>query len=96
MKYGPPKKLEMQRRRGGGTDGVVVQESLVLRINHEKFLVLFRNAELVSLAEQRLGRVSALVYREFLKRIEPKILRCQDNAGEAVGTTDGDESPQKR
>ena len=86
----------MQRRRGGGTDGVVVQESLVLRINHEKFLVLFRNAELVSLAEQRLGRVSALVYREFLKRIEPKILRCQDNAGEAVGTTDGDESPQKR
>lgn len=73
---------------------MIVQENLALRINHDKFLVLFRNAELVSLAEQRVGKASAQVYREFLKRIEPKIFRCRNNAGEDEDTID-DEAPQK-
>ncbi|KAF8242287.1 hypothetical protein K440DRAFT_664871 [Wilcoxina mikolae CBS 423.85] len=71
-----------------------IDENLVLRINHDKFLVVFRNAELVSLAEQRVGKVSAQVYGEFLKRIEPKIFRCRNNVGEDEDTID-DEAPQK-
>ena len=66
------------------------QESLVLRINHDKFLVLFRNAELVSLAEQRLGKVTAQVYGQFLKQIEPKVFRCQNNFGEDAGSEEED------
>lgn len=54
----------------------MLQEEIVLRVNHEKFLVLFRNQELVSLAEKRLGRSTAAVYSQFLARIEPKYLRC--------------------
>lgn len=68
------------------------QENLVLRINHDKFLVVFRNAELVSLAEQRLGKVTAQVYAEFLNRIEPKIFRCKDNVGEEL---ENDDKPAK-
>jgi DNA-directed RNA polymerase III subunit RPC3 len=69
------------------------KESLVLRINHEKFRVIFRNQELVALAEQRLGKATAQVYGEFLKRIEPKIFRCRDNVGEEEETDD--DKPQK-
>ncbi|KAA8913219.1 RNA polymerase III subunit RPC82-domain-containing protein [Sphaerosporella brunnea] len=71
-----------------------IDENLVLRINHEKFRVIFRNQELVSLAEQRLGKATAQVYGEFLKRIEPKIFRCRDNVGEEE-ETDDDDKPQK-
>ncbi|KAG0130216.1 RNA polymerase III subunit RPC82-domain-containing protein [Tuber indicum] len=55
-----------------------INENIVLRINHEKFLVLFRNAELVSLAESRHGKVSSQVYAELLKRLEEKYFRCHE------------------
>jgi hypothetical protein len=45
------------------------------------------------LAEQRLGKATAQVYGEFLKRIEPKIFRCRDNVGEEEETDD--DKPQK-
>jgi len=41
-------------------------------------LVLFRNAELVSLAESRHGKVSSQVYAELLKRLEEKYFRCRE------------------
>lgn len=43
----------------------------------------------MSLAEQRLGKVTALVYAQFLGKIEPKILRCKDNDGDETGEDDG-------
>jgi len=61
----------------------------VLRINHDKFLVIFRNAELVSLAETRMGKVTAQIYGQFLKRLEPRILRCHDNIGEEEDILEG-------
>lgn len=74
----------------------MLQEDLVLRINHDKFLVLFRNAELVALAEQRIGKVTSEVYREFLKRIEPKIFRCRDNFDEDEDDDDNDKIGVKK
>ncbi|KAI5852298.1 RNA polymerase III subunit RPC82-domain-containing protein [Tricharina praecox] len=72
-----------------------VDENLVLRINHDKFLVVFRNAELVSLAEQRLGKVTAQVYAEFLSMIEPHIFRCKDNIGDE-GVQEDEDKPLKK
>lgn len=40
--------------------------------------MVWRNEELADLAEQRLGKVTARVYAEFLKRIEPRYRRCRD------------------
>ncbi|KAI5787118.1 RNA polymerase III subunit RPC82-domain-containing protein, partial [Geopyxis carbonaria] len=54
-----------------------INEEIVIRINHEKFLVLFRNTELAALAERRLGKVTSQVYAEFLKLLESKIHRCR-------------------
>lgn len=55
-----------------------INEDIVVRINHEKFLVVFRNAELVSLAEKRLGKTTALVYDQLLLALEPKIHQCRN------------------
>ncbi|KAH0610892.1 uncharacterized protein H6S33_011319 [Morchella sextelata] len=69
-----------------------VDEEVVLRVNHEKFLVLFRNQELVSLAEKRLGKTTSLVYGQFLEKLEPKYLRCH-----VIGDDDEEEdNPKKR
>jgi DNA-directed RNA polymerase III subunit RPC3 len=68
------------------------QEDNVVRINHEKFLVVFRNAELVSLADSRLGKVTSQVYAQFLKHLEPMVYRCRDNFGEDDGEDDDDGS----
>lgn len=59
----------------------VNQENIVVRINHEKFLILFRNKELVALAERRLGKTTSLVYSQLLKGVEDKLQRCQDSIG---------------
>lgn len=56
-----------------------IDESIVVRVNHEKFLILFRNKELVAFSERRLGKTTAQVYGQLLKGLEDKILRCQDS-----------------
>ena len=56
-----------------------IDEGIVVRVNHEKFLILFRNKELVAFAERRLGKTTAQVYGQLLKGLEDKILRCQDS-----------------
>ncbi|KAF8426620.1 RNA polymerase III subunit RPC82-domain-containing protein [Tirmania nivea] len=56
-----------------------IDESIVVRVNHEKFLILFRNKELVASAERRLGKTTAQVYGQLLKGLEDKILRCRDS-----------------
>lgn len=68
-----------------------VDEEVVLRVNHEKFLVLFRNQELVSLVEKRLGKTTSLVYGQFLEKLEPKYLRCC-----VIGDDDEEEDNPKK
>ncbi|KAL7267166.1 RNA polymerase III subunit C82 [Rhizina undulata] len=71
-----------------------IDESIVLRVNHEKFLVLFRNEELVSLAGKKLGKVTSQVYSEFLKRLEVRYLRCREP--EEEDEDEEDEDPKKK
>ncbi|KAI9716516.1 MAG: hypothetical protein M1812_005247 [Candelaria pacifica] len=58
--------------------GTVLDENLVLRINHEKCTVAFRSQQLVELAERSIGESTAQVYAELLKRLEEQIPRCYD------------------
>lgn len=68
----------------GDEDEYEIDEDLVLRVNYDKFLVLFRNDELVELAKDRMGETTALVYKELLRVMESKILRCHDPITEAA------------
>lgn len=47
-----------------------------MRVNHVKFRVLFRRAELVALAEERLSPVASQVYDHLLRRLERDIPFC--------------------
>ena len=58
-----------------------IDENIIVRINHEKFLIVFRNKELVALAERRLGRITAQVYGQLLKGLEDRVYSCQDGSG---------------
>lgn len=52
---------------------------MVIRINHEKFAVLFRNQRLIALAERSISKTASQVYGSLLKCIEDEILRCREN-----------------
>ena len=55
-----------------------------MRINHEKFLILFRNSELVAWAEKRLGKTTAAVYEQLLRCFEDKLHQCRDTTDDVV------------
>ncbi len=74
-------KLEEEKRK--------VDESTVLRINSDKFLLLERNANLGLLAEKRLGQTTSHVYRHLLRMIEPKVATCKQDTAPMVVTTLG-------
>ncbi|KAH0537160.1 hypothetical protein FGG08_006030 [Glutinoglossum americanum] len=70
-----------------------VNENLVIRVNHEKFVVAFRNQEFVNLSEKRIGSTTALVYAELLRRLEARIDRCKDDLAPPGMPDGGEESP---
>lgn len=51
---------------------------MVIRINHDKFDVAFRNRRLVQLAEQNISPETSQVYETLLSRIESQTPRCRD------------------
>lgn len=61
---------------------LVVDPDTILSVNFDKFLVIFRNNELASIAEKTVGKVSALVYRALLKCYEGKLLRCRQDVSQ--------------
>ncbi|KAH0565621.1 hypothetical protein GP486_000979 [Trichoglossum hirsutum] len=73
--------------KGDDTEDTFVDENLVIRVNHEKFVVVFRNQELINLSEKRIGSATAQVYAELLRRLEANIDRCKDNLA-PVGESD--------
>ncbi|KAI9775081.1 MAG: RNA polymerase III subunit C82 [Geoglossum umbratile] len=75
---------------GDDAESPLVDENLVIRVNHEKFTVAFRNQELVNLSEKRIGSATALVYAELLQRLEAKTDRCRDELA-PVGVPDEEE-----
>lgn len=59
-------------------DTNIVQEDLVLRINHDKFAVVTRNQRLVELADKSIGTTTSKVYAEILRKLEAKMLQCKE------------------
>lgn len=57
---------------------VVLEDSLVIRVNPEKVSVAMRSDQLVRLVQQRLGPVTAKIYDIMLRLIEPKLPRCYE------------------
>ena len=64
---------------------LVVDPNTVLTVNHDRFLVIFRNDELAGVAARTVGRVSAYVYRQLLRCYETKILRCSQKVPSEAG-----------
>lgn len=73
-----------------------LNENLVLRINHEKFNVVMRNAKLTDLAENCIGTSTSRVYAEVLRKLDPSLRRCKSLTGslEEDDETDLVELPQ--
>ena len=59
-------------------DLLPLDPALVVRVNHEKYVVALRNRELINLAKHKTGTTTAVVYAEFLRRVESSISRCHD------------------
>ncbi|KAK7203468.1 RNA polymerase III subunit RPC82-domain-containing protein [Myxozyma melibiosi] len=60
-------------------DNMVVDESAILTLNHDKFVVLMRSQVLAALARRRIGSVTAAVYEQALECMEPKLFRCRNS-----------------
>lgn len=66
-------------RRGQSSLGdskYTVNPETVLSVNHDKFMLVFRNDELAKLAAKTIGPITAAVYRQLLQCYEAKIFRC--------------------
>ncbi|KAI9861000.1 MAG: RNA polymerase III subunit C82 [Vezdaea acicularis] len=63
---------------GNASTGRALDPNLIIRVNHEKFIVEQRNAYLESVVESRIGRITSLVYSELLHLLSLKTPRCHD------------------
>jgi DNA-directed RNA polymerase III subunit RPC3 len=63
---------------GNDSGSVSTDDQLVIRVNPEKIAVAMRTEQLVSLVEQRLGPITARIYRVMLDSLEDRISRCFD------------------
>lgn len=61
---------------GLGESKYTINPETVLSVNHDKFLLVFRNDELAKLAAKTIGPVTAAVYRQLLQCYESKLFRC--------------------
>ncbi|CCJ31243.1 unnamed protein product, partial [Pneumocystis jirovecii] len=58
----------------------IVDEKAILRVNHEKFVNIYRNADLLHLVENRIGKVTAQVYQHILEQLEIQSNNCCEEA----------------
>jgi len=56
----------------------------VLRVNYNKFAIIYRNADLARWVEQRIGRTTGLIYHELLKKLEKKFVSCKDSNNKSM------------
>lgn len=68
-------------------DNPFVDPDVLLKLNHDKFLVHQRNADLVELCTRRLGPTPAAVYNHILRELEPQIFSCRQDTTSLVFTT---------
>ncbi|KAF3941261.1 hypothetical protein ABW19_dt0210288 [Dactylella cylindrospora] len=79
------KRIKYTSMHTGDDDEWEIDGNIVLRVNHAKFLAIFRNDELVRWVETRVGKVTSLVYAELLKHLEKYTVGHRT----ARGLTDG-------
>ncbi|KAF1926520.1 uncharacterized protein M421DRAFT_209032 [Didymella exigua CBS 183.55] len=86
----PTKRVKTNGANGyAGAGGASPEDKLVIRVNPEKIAVAMRTEQLVSLVEQRLGHVTAHIYRTMLQELEANTARCYEEYPEPP--TAGDE-----
>ncbi|KTW28102.1 hypothetical protein T552_01963 [Pneumocystis carinii B80] len=68
-----------KRQKKSGDSSYVIDENVFLRVNHEKFITISRNADLVQLVENRIGKVTAQVYCHILQQLETQNNNNQEN-----------------
>lgn len=61
-----------------------LQASLVVRVNYEKFDVVFRNRRLVEMAAEGVSPVTVEIYETLLRLIEYQTPRCRDSSEVAL------------
>ncbi|EMR09749.1 hypothetical protein PNEG_01934 [Pneumocystis murina B123] len=59
-----------KRQKKNGDSSYILDENVFLRVNHEKFITISRNADLVQLVENRIGKATAQVYCHILQQLE--------------------------
>ena len=75
----PTKRLKVNGANGYSAAGAASPEDkLVIRVNPEKIAVAMRTEQLVQLVEQRLGYVTAHIYRTMLQMLEANTARCYE------------------
>jgi DNA-directed RNA polymerase III subunit RPC3 len=62
------------------SDVKYIDDEVVLRVNQDKFDVMIRNQQLVQLAEQSIGSMTAKVYTELLHQLEPGLHHCKSSS----------------
>jgi DNA-directed RNA polymerase III subunit RPC3 len=89
----PNKRVKLNGVHNSSTSGAnCAEDDLVIRVNPEKIAVAMRTEQLVQLVEQRLGSVTAQVYRTILQMLEANTPRCYEEFPEPpmVGVDVGD------
>jgi DNA-directed RNA polymerase III subunit RPC3 len=89
----PTKRIKTNGANGfSSTGGASPEDKLVIRVNPEKIAVAMRTEQLVSLVEQRLGHVTAYIYRTMLQELEANTPRCYEEYPEppSAGDEGGD------
>ena len=75
----PTKRLKVNGANGySAASGASPEDNLVIRVNPEKIAVAMRTEQLVQLVEQRLGHVTAHIYRTMLQMLEANTPRCYE------------------
>ncbi|KAK6341040.1 RNA polymerase III subunit C82 [Orbilia brochopaga] len=75
------KRTKYSAAQGTEEDEWEIDGNVVLRVNHAKFLSIFRNEELVRWVETRIGKATSLVYAELLKHLEKSTIGRRTSSG---------------
>ncbi|KAG5518507.1 hypothetical protein PMAC_002903 [Pneumocystis sp. 'macacae'] len=69
---------KFKKRKRPDEFSYVVDEKAILRVNHEKFINIYRDTDLLHLVENRIGKVTAQVYQHILEQLEIQNNNCYE------------------
>ncbi|KAG5438192.1 hypothetical protein PCANB_003043 [Pneumocystis canis] len=71
---------KIKRQKKANELSYIIDEKAIVRVNHEKFVNICRDADLVHLVENRIGKVTAQVYQHILQQLEIQSNNCCQEA----------------